>query len=163
MPDVMERISKQRCRSSRNRRSAGAGSDWSILSSDCCAAGDGSASELPPRALAAIFASMAVRKRGIDDNPVRYASSSPPRIGRNAPGYGDMAAAAAPPTKRSRFHGYRNACLTYEPSFASVGTLGAISVELRRSRTRSGSLIPRTRRGLERLDHVANAEHDLHE
>src|SRR3954469_22918443 len=51
-------------------------------------------------------------------------------------------------------------------SVVSLGT-GVISAELRRSctrgRSRTGSLIPRARRRLERLHHVADLEHDLHE
>src|SRR5215207_1117472 len=163
MPDVMDRISKHRCRSSRKRRSAGAGSDSRMRSSDCCAAAEGSAPELPPRALAASFASIAVRNRGIAVRPVRYASSSPMTIGTNASGRGDMAASAAPPTNASRFHGKRNACLTYSRMPVPTRSLGAISDELRRSCTRTGSLIPRARGGLERLHHVANVIHDLHE
>src|SRR5215213_6906616 len=90
-------------------------------------------------------------------------------IGRNAPGYGDIAANVDPPRKNSRFHGYRNACLMYALMPVASGTLGgggaggAISDELRRSVTEGRSLIPRARRRLERLDHVADLEHDLHE
>src|SRR4029079_17899591 len=136
MPDVIERISKQRWRNNRNRRNAGAGSDSRILSRFTWLELVGDVAALEPRAFAAIFASTAVRNRGIDDSPVRYASSSPPTIGSSASGYGDIIANAAPPMKISRFHGYRNACLTYEPSFGPEDSLGGgagLSDELRRS------------------------------
>src|SRR5215216_2557181 len=81
-----------------------------------------------------------------------------------ASGCGDMAASAAPPTKASRFHGKRKACLTYSFIPApEADSLGIISDELGRSRTWTDSLIPRAGRRLERLDHVTDLVDDLHE
>jgi hypothetical protein len=103
IPAAMSRISKQRWRSSMKRRSDALGRPDSMRFSDDSAAGVSCAAS--PRSSLAIFASIAVRNRGMADRPVTYASSAAMMNGASVSAVPDTTERPIAPKKSSRFHG----------------------------------------------------------